>query len=65
MSPFKATPQKPEMGGTAAKKTNNFFQDDDFNDRVELDRSIKVVGSSNKKAQYTSVKPKQISGQNQ
>ena len=29
--------------GTTVKKANQFFNDDDLNDRIELDRSIKVI----------------------
>ena len=49
MSPFKPVQSRVNMAATTQKRTNkNFFADnnEDLNDRVEFDRSIKIVQSS-------------------
>ena len=49
MSPFKPVQSRVNMAATTQKRANkNFFADnnEDLNDRVEFDRSIKIVQSS-------------------
>ena len=43
LSPFKQAPDRNVYGSN--NRSQQFLGDDDFNDRVEFDRSIRVVSS--------------------